>query len=373
MRMCEAFASIGLQVTLYYIPSSVFHEDIMGYYDVHLPFILKTLPRALVPLRKSFKLEHWRAIPAFVHAFVWSHIVTALACREKADLYFVREPMLAWWLGRRGLPTVLEIHDLPRGRERTFLCWASRQRSVKLVIAMTEYLRVDLVKQFGIPAEKTVTLHDGVDLERFSSSSSQQLARQKLGLASEAPLVIYTGKLSHEKGVDTLLKAALMLADVQILIVGGGTASDTAQWQRFVDELGARNVTLVGFVPPSRIPSYLQAADVLVLPQSTKSVHATHYTSPLKLFEYMASGRPIVASRVPVLQDILTDGHNALFYTADDAVALARTIKRLMANAQLGGKLSEQACRDVQQYTWIHRAERIMQGMGLAEYTNMQE
>src|SRR4029453_9767914 len=108
MRMCEAFASIGSQVTLYYIPSSVFQEDIMGYYDVHLPVILKTLPRAFIPLRKSFKLEHWRAVPAFVHAFVWSRVVTALACREKADLYFVREPMLAWWLGGRGLPTVVE-------------------------------------------------------------------------------------------------------------------------------------------------------------------------------------------------------------------------------------------------------------------------
>jgi glycosyltransferase involved in cell wall biosynthesis len=369
--MCEAFARLGLQVTLYYIPSSTFKDDIMRYYDVKIPFVLKPLPRAVVPLRKSFSLEKWTALPSFAHAFVWSGFVTALACREKADFYFVREPMIAWWLGRRGLPTVLEIHDISRGVERQFVHWASRQSSIKLIVAVTESLRADFVKQFNIPSEKTLTLPNGVELERFSCSITKESARQQLGLAQDGALVVYTGKVSPEKGVDTLVKAAAWLQDVQIVIVGG-TASTNEQLRLLVDEIGIGNVKLVEFVPPSEIALYLKAADVLVSPQSAKYAHST-YTSPLKLFEYMASGRPIVASRLPILQEILADGQNALLYAADDAVALAEAIKRLFTEEQLGRKLSEQALQDVQRYTRMHRAERILQFMGFSDHESVEK
>jgi glycosyltransferase involved in cell wall biosynthesis len=345
----------------------------MRYYDVKVPFVLKTLPRAVIPLRKSFSLEKWTALPSFVHAFVWSGFVTALAYREKADFYFVREPMIAWWLGRRGLPTVLEMHDIPRGIERTLIRWVSQQCSVKLIVAVTEYLRVDLVKQFGISPEKTLTLHDSVELERFNFPITKELARENLGLTPNTNLVVYTGKLSTEKGIDTLLNAASILKDVQIIIVGSGTEYDNKKWLKFVDEIGANNVNFMGFAPPYEIPLYLKSADILVLPQSSKTTHSTYYTSPLKLFEYMASERPITASRLPVLQEILVDEQNALLYTADDPVALAEAVKRLIADVQLCKKLSEQASKDVQHYTWIHRAARILQFMGFSDYESIEK
>jgi len=240
-------------------------------------------------------------------------------------------------------------------------------------VAVTEYLRADLVKQFEISPKKTLTLHDSVELERFNSSITKELARKKLGLTPNTNLVVYTGKLSAEKGIDTLLNAASMLKDVQIIIVGSSTEHDNEKWRKFADEIGANNVNFVGFVPPHEISSYLKSADVLVLPQSSKTMHSTYYTSPLKLFEYMASERPITASRLPVLQEILVDEQNALLYTADDPVALAEAVKRLMADAQLCRKLSEQASKDVQHYTWIHRAEHILQAIGFSDYESVEK
>ena len=366
IRMCEAFTILGLQVTLYYLPSPIFKDDIMQYYDVKTPFTLKKLPRVLLPWRKNFRLETWMSVPSFVHAFLWSGFATSLLYREKADFYFVREPMLAVWLGHRGLPTVLEMHDISMGRERTFIRCASRQSSIRLVVAVSEYLRVDLIQQFGVPSEKIIALHSGVELERFSCPITKELARQQLGLAPDAVILVYAGQLYPEKGPDTLVRAAAMLQDVRILIVGGGTISDNERLRRLVEDVGVKNVMLTGFVSPSKIPIYLKSADILVLPQSAMSTHSTYYTSPLKLFEYMASDRPIVASRLPVLQEILTDEKNVLFYTADDPVALADTLKRLISNTQLASSISNQAYRDLQHYTWTRRAERILQYMSLS-------
>ncbi len=116
--------------------------------------------------------------------------------------------MIAWWLGRRGLPTVLEIHEMPKGHERIFIRWASQQTSVKLVLAVTEHLRADLESQVHVPSDKLLTLHDGVELDTLSCSMTKKEARQRLGLPLDKPLVVYTGKLSGEKGVDSSSKSS---------------------------------------------------------------------------------------------------------------------------------------------------------------------
>jgi glycosyltransferase involved in cell wall biosynthesis len=95
-----------------------------------------------------------------------------------------------------------------------------------------------------------------------------------------------------------------------------------------------------------------------VLP-STQSLAYAQYTSPLKLFEYMASGRPIVASDLPVLREILSDGENALLCPPDSVEAFTAAIRRLRDEPGLGARLAEQAWRDVQTYSWDERARRV--------------
>jgi glycosyltransferase involved in cell wall biosynthesis len=355
INMCSAFAKLGLRLTLYYIPSPHFKDDPLDYYHVKTPLTLKPLVRAVLPMRKSFTLEKWSSLPSFAHAFIWSGFVAHRAAQSKADLYFVRDAMLAWWLGRRGLPTVLEIHEL-KGREQIFIRKAAQYDSVKLVVAVTEHLRADLAKQFEIPFEKTLALHDGVELDGTRCSTTKKEARQQLGLPLDKPLVVYTGQLSAEKGVDVLVRAAPLLKGIHVFIVG-----HEPDWLRqLLRGSQARNVTFVGFRSHSDALLFQRAADVLVLPHSMKYVHSAYYTSPLKLFEYMAAGVPIVASDLPSNREVIRHGQNGWLVEPDNPGALAQAIHRLLEDRDEAEELAKQATHDVQRYTWERRAGEIL-------------
>ena len=114
----------------------------------------------------------------------------------------------------------------------------------------------------------------------------------------------------------------------------------------------------VGFEPRARAIKYIKALDALIIPFPNVP-HYALYASPLKLFEYMASGQPIVASDLPALREILND-KNALFFQPENAADLARTMKMLKSSQMLGFHLSQQALADVKQYTWANRAKNIL-------------
>ena len=120
------------------------------------------------------------------------------------------------------------------------------------------------------------------------------------------------------------------------------------------------NVVFAGHVAPERVPLYQAAADVLVLPNTAQATISREHTSPLKLFEYMAAGRPIVASDLPSLREVLRHGDNAWLVQPDDPAALAQGIQHLLAEPTLAARLAAQAQEEVQAYTWEQRAERIL-------------
>lgn len=362
VRMCEAFASLGLRVSLYYLSQPRIREDIRNYYDIKVAIDLKRFPRAVLPWRKSFKLNgKWSAIPSFVHGFLWCGLAVQLASRERAAFYFVREPILAWWLGRCNLPTVFEIHhDYSLGGiGNPFIRPACRRPSIKAIVALTEHMRNDLVSFLGVQREKTLALPNGVDLQRFSNGCTREAARQQLGLASEARIIVYTGQLFGEKGVDVLVRAATLLKNVTVVIVGGD-AADKDRLRRLKQEAGAHNVTLLDYVPPTKVTPYLKAANVLILPHSAKVSESAKYTCPVKLFEYMAAGVPIVASDLPSIREVIRHGENGWLVKPDDANALAEGIHSILDNHELAQRLAHQATRDVGSYTWERRASEIL-------------
>ena len=109
----------------------------------------------------------------------------------------------------------------------------------------------------------------------------------------------------------------------------------------------------------SQIPYYLKAADVLVLPNSAQDKKSKH-TSPLKLFEYMSSSTPIIASDLKNFREILND-QNAIFFKSDNSQDLAEKIQIILNNENLAQNISQQAFQDVKNYTWQIRAEKIIE------------
>jgi glycosyltransferase involved in cell wall biosynthesis len=211
----------------------------------------------------------------------------------------------------------------------------------------------------GVPADRLFVLGSGVDLDRMTCRFSKGEARVMLGLPAALPIVSYTGHLYPAKGVDTLVRALPSLTDVHA-VIAGGMPDDVSRTRRLAEALGVTNVTLTGHLPPDRIPLFLKASDAVVLPYSAASRHSSRYTSPMKLFEYMAMKLPIVASDLPSVREVLTDGHDALLIPPDDPSALASSIRRVLGDRELAERLGVMAYQEAQKRTWIERARRIL-------------
>lgn len=225
-------------------------------------------------------------------------------------------------------------------------------RDAEGYVAITSALADDLASRFG-PRPNVAVIPDGVRLPR---------ARAWDGLPDEAGGVVvgYAGHLYPWKGVDVLLEALAKTPAIRGLVIGGHEREpDLARLRAAAERLGiGSRVTFTGLVPPAEVPALLRRATILVLPNPASAI-STRYTSPLKLFEYMAAGRAIVASDLPSIREVLEDGVNALFVAPGDASALATAISLLASERELAAHLARAAFDAAARYGWDRRAARL--------------
>ena len=173
--------------------------------------------------------------------------------------------------------------------------------------------------------------------------------------------IIYTGQLYPWKGVDTLVRAMTHVnAEGKLHVVGGFSfEKDIERIKRLAEEAGVgERIVFHEFVPPADVPKFLADAMVGVIPLPDNVTTRT-FTCPLKLFEYMAAGVPIVASRLPTIEEIVSDNKEALLYTCGDERDLAEKINMLLGDPALAEKLSRGARSAAGGYSWQKRAEKI--------------
>jgi glycosyltransferase involved in cell wall biosynthesis len=221
-------------------------------------------------------------------------------------------------------------------------------------VTITSALAADLTTRFGV-RQRLGVVPDGVRLGTRGSAPGDP------GLAdSAAPVVGYAGHLYAWKGVDVLLDALARVPGIRGLIIGGHAAEpDLARVRRLSERLGiADRVTFTGMVEPANVPALLRRATILALPNPASAI-SNRFTSPLKLFEYMAAGRAIVASDLPAIREVLHDGVDALLVAPGDAEALASAIRRLADDAGLAERLARTAAEAAANYSWTRRAGRL--------------
>jgi glycosyltransferase involved in cell wall biosynthesis len=175
--------------------------------------------------------------------------------------------------------------------------------------------------------------------------------------------VLCTGHLYAGRGADLFLKLAAKFPQARFVWVGGRPA-DVQAWKGRVTNL--TNVTFIGFVPNERIPLYQSAADVLLMPygravSASSGGNIAEIFSPMKMFEYMAAGRSILTSDLPVLREVL-DETMAVFCPLEQVEAWESALGGLLADPQRRQVLGQRARTAVEQYSWIKRAQHVLEG-----------
>lgn len=353
MKAVHALARLGHDLTLIVplsqpLPGGNSWQELAAYYGLEQEFKLEYLPSAS---RRLFFLSAVRR-----------------AKKLKPDLLYAW-PLQSAALGlMNGLPVVLELHDLPTGRVGPFWFRYFRDFNGKKRMAIiTQALRQALEENYaGLSDSAEIVLApNGVELERFDSLPDPVSARKALGLP-EAPTVVCTGHLYAGRGVELFSQLASSLQERGIRFVwAGGRPADVETWQaRTKDQ---PNLIFTGFIPNTKLPMYQAAADVLLMPYSREIGissgvgNSAQVSSPMKMFEYLASGRAILASDLPVFHEILNE-HNAVFCPPEKLPAWEGALQALLDNPQRRAELAGQALADSQKYSWTERARHILAG-----------
>lgn len=352
MEVCSAFAKDKLEVELI-LPARVnrIRKDPFEYYGKEKNFKIKKLPCLdLIVLDKYIgMLGLWvESLTFFVSAFFYMIF-------KKADIIYTRDKFfLPFSLVKNNI--IFEAHTFPKNY-RLYSFFLKRVRGIVVITQkLGEFFAIR-----GIDKAKLLVLPDGVDLAEFDvkNTREQHDDRKKLGLPLDKKIILYSGHLYAWKGAGVLLEATRRFSEADNLqfIFIGGTEKDVKEFNQ--KSLGLNNIMIVGHRSHSEIPFWLGAADVLVLPNSAKEDISKFWTSPMKMFEYMASSKPIVASDLPSLREVLNE-NNSVLVEPDSPEKLAEGIKKILDNPELSGKISGQALRDVQKYSWSNRAKNIL-------------
>ena len=232
------------------------------------------------------------------------------------------------------------------------------------IFVVSEVERRNLVRA-GIDGGKIIVNPNGVDADIFRPDRGGARVRQSLGV--EGKIVAgFIGTFGPWHGAPVLAEAVTKMskaAGCHFLFIGDGNQRNLTE--SIIERGGASaKTTFTGRILHAEAPDYLDACDILVSPHVESVDGSEFFGSPTKLFEYMAAARPIVASRLGQIADIITDGENGLLVEPGDADALARAIERLAADESLRAHLGAEARRTViERYTWKHNADRVFDAM----------
>jgi glycosyltransferase involved in cell wall biosynthesis len=366
MATCHALATRGHDVTMVVRPDT--HTPALD------PFVFYGVPKID---RLRIEIAPVTGPSAARRTGYLTYAIARSLGAARQDLIFTRDLGVAALVLRLPLslrvPLVYEAHGIAADSAAALpelLSSASRASAGKLerlerrdarvwraaegYVAITEGLARELVHRFGERARIAV-VPDGVRPPLVTDSTT--VADHD----HHDPFTIgYAGHLYPWKGVHLVIEAIAALPDTRGLIIGGHEREgDLERLRTLVDQLDCTSrVTFTGRVAPVDVAPLLKQADVLTLPNPASAI-STAFTSPLKLFEYMAAGRPIVASDLPSIREILSDNRNALLVEPGNPQALTAAVRRLKEDPALGARIARQALDDVQQYTWERRAERL--------------
>lgn len=346
VKMCSALASLGVEVTLV-IPKRKNPQagDVFAYYNVPRNFQIE-----FVPAPETLHLGKY--------GFLWNQCIFSLKIffntqwNKKDWVIFTRDIYTSLFLSWRGYRVFHDLHGFP---ESSHWFWKYVLKRMDGIICTNEWKMKQCMEKYWIALDKMMVARNGFDPKMFIDEA------KNLGLGDN-PIALYTGHFYDWKGAHVLAEAAQFMPEVTAVLLGGSEAevmSFTKKYRMW------HNVVIRPHRPQREVARFLAAADVLVLPNSRQSanprlrVYSQFDTSPIKMFEYMASGKPIVAADLPSIREVLSED-TAVFFAADDPKSLANKIQFVLNHPEKVQPLVQLAREKVQEFTWEKRAKLVI-------------
>lgn len=344
MKMCEALKKNGADVTLIISKHFGLEQSIdeFAYYGIEEKFKILRVGFSKAPY------GIWNLLFS-----IWA-IATAKKCGS--DVIYTRSPIAARLLAMGNKEFIFEYHGVK------FSKWYSEKKilhadNLRNFVVITNSLKDYYIKNYNLKEDKILVLPDAVNLDEYKKDGRPLFSEERLKLA-------YVGGLYQGRGVDIIIEMAKQDPDNDYLIVGG-RKEQVEFWKKQLNG-SIENLTMMGQIPNADVPDILLKQDILLMPHQKHvgmngEENIANWTSPMKMFEYMASGRVILSSNLPVLQEILEDKKNAYLLKPDRVSEWLDKIKYISSHKEEARAVARQAKEDVKAYTWEKRTEKIIQ------------
>lgn len=334
MKMSEAFArqtDFALYVTRIYCD----HKALFESYGMTQAFTIREIgSMAKFLWLKSF----WLAIRYRTH----------IAAEPQGAVFYIRDILLAYFLvlvsKRFRENFFFECHSLDKVPGFFYRTVFKKARGI---ISTNNTKKANIQRDYGVFEGKILVAPNGFDDALFQNLPDTASARQKLGFDQSKKIVMYVGSMQSWKGIDIIPELAKRLPDVTFVIVGAEKDA--------VDG----NVVRISQKSYRDVPLYMRAADILIAPYKTDSDRTKFYFSPIKLFEYMASGTPLVVTDLPAIREIISE-KCCYFTTTRSPSDLTKIIKDIFYDVYKAKEKAIYAKNIVQQYTWGNRVKNIV-------------
>lgn len=350
MKMCEAFAKGGADVTLV-VPDK--NNPVVG--D---PFDFYSIPKGLFHIKRLWCpsllrfgwIGFWLESLAFTERAAWYALLNN-------GVFYTRDPLIALFLKSMGKQVTWEVHT----KQTNALANITLRIGVPLVV-VTQGLK-DFYITRGVPAKHIAVAHDAVDPNMFKDVPSKGELRATFGISREAFVVSYIGKYStmgKSKGVEDIIDPFIALHKKHpksFLLIVGPNPSEIAELRDILQSKGVSSDSykLVGHVPYVTVAGYMKASDALLMVYPDTE-HYRYFMSPLKLFEYMASGVPIVTTDLPAVREVLNE-ESAYFFVGPQN--LERVLVEIEEKPEAATMKADKAKEIVSSYSWEARAKHI--------------
>ncbi len=350
LKACHGLAQNGHEVRLF-LPGEeqILWDTLAGPYGLATEFQITWL--------KSRRL---------LRRYEFSFNTVSQAKEWGAEVVYTWLPQVGLFSLERGIPAILEIHDRLKGALgpwvfSRFCLHPGRKRIAVITHALLKVLESE--NGIHLATDEVVITPNGVEWERFAHQPEPEEARALLNFPQK-PTAAFSGHFYPGRGSNLLFSLAQSMPEIQFVWIGG-RHEDIDHWQGRLQAEKVENVVLTGFVENSSLPLYLAAADVLMIPferriEGSSGGNSADICSPMKLFEYMATGRAILTSDLPVIHEVLNET-NACFAPPEDLTAWQNTLSNLIIDPVRRDKIAQNAREDAQQYSWRERERRALE------------